>query len=135
MTQSETDIGLRAIEPVNKRKDMKMPPNQGYQASVASAKELLDTARSALPRDVAQAVANADWTFLRDRCDVQALIDHIGTAAHKADFVEKLHAAADKARQQQRQRGRPRKTSDAVTQKRWRRSELLDNRRGRGHLT
>ncbi len=84
-----------------------MPPVQGYTASVEAARQALEAAQTALPRDVGQAVTNAGWRFLRDRFDVQALIDHITQAAEDADFVNKLHAAADKARQQQPQRGRP----------------------------
>jgi hypothetical protein len=95
-----------------------MPEIQDYKASVAAAKQTLDTARSALSRDVAQAVANAEWTaFLRDRFDVQALVDHVSAAARQTDFIEKLHAGADKARQQQRQRGRPPKPAQAAAQK------------------
>ncbi len=75
-----------------------MPPIQGYEASVEAAKRALEAAQSALPRDIAQAVANADWVaFLRDRHDVQALVDHIAEAVQQREFVSKLHAAADKA--------------------------------------
>lgn len=54
--------------------------------------------------------------FLRDSCDVQALIDHITLKAQDADFVSKLHAAADKARQQPL-RGRPLKTNNDTAHK------------------
>ncbi|MFK4384673.1 hypothetical protein [Bradyrhizobium sp. USDA 223] len=92
-----------------------MPPIQGYSASVEAARQALEVAQTALPRDVGQAVTNAGWTFLRDRFDVQVLIDHITSKAEDDDFVSKLHAAADKARQQQPQRGRPPKaTSDTA---------------------
>ena len=71
-----------------------MPPIQGYEASVEAAKRALEAAQSALPRDIAQAVANADWVaFLRDRHDVQALVDHIAEAVQQRDFVSRLHAA------------------------------------------
>jgi hypothetical protein len=86
-----------------------MPPIKGYTASVEAAKQALEAAENALPRDVGQAVTNAGWTFVRDPFDVQALIDHITLAAEDADFASKLHAAADKARQQQPLRGRPRR--------------------------
>ena len=70
-----------------------MPPIQGYEASVETAKRALEAAQSALPRDIAQAVANAGWAaFLRDRHDVQALVDHIAEAVQQRDFVSKLHA-------------------------------------------
>jgi hypothetical protein len=91
-----------------------MPPIQGYTASVEAARQALEVARTALPRDVGQAVMAAEWTFLRDRHDVNALIDHITSEAASADFVSKLHAAADKARQQQPQRGRPPKINETV---------------------
>jgi hypothetical protein len=94
-----------------------MPPIQGYEASVEAAKRALEAAQSALPRDIAQAVANAGWAaFLRDRHDVQALVDHIGEAVQQHDFVSKLHAAADKARHQQPQRGRPPKSNQEAAQ-------------------
>jgi hypothetical protein len=70
-----------------------------------------------LPRDVGQAVTNAGWSFLRDRFDVQTLIDHITSEAEDADFVGKLHAAADKARQQQPLRGRPPKANNDAAHK------------------
>ena len=93
-----------------------MPLIQGYEASLEAAKRALEMAQNALSRDVGQAVANAGWTFLRDRCDVQALVDIVGELAAKPDFVAKLHAAADKARNQQPQRGRPPKASSATTE-------------------
>lgn len=94
-----------------------MPPIQGYEASVEAAKRALEAAQSALPRDIAQAVANAGWAaFLRDRHDVQALVDHIGKAVQQRDLVSKLHAAADKARHQQPQRGRPPKSNQGAAQ-------------------
>lgn len=94
-----------------------MPPIQGYTASVEAARLALEAAQTALPRDVGQAVTNAGWSFLRDRFDVQALIDYITLAAKDADFVSKLHAAADKARQQQPQRGRPPKVNQDAAHK------------------
>ena len=94
-----------------------MPPIQGYTASVEAARQALEAAQTALPRDVGQAVTNAGWAFLRDRFDVQALIDHITSEAEDADFVSKLHAAADKARQQQPLRGRPPKANNDTAHK------------------
>lgn len=94
-----------------------MPPIQGYTASVEAARQALKVAQTALPRDVGQAVTAAGWSFLRDRFDVQALIDHITTAAEDADFVSKLHAAADRSRKQQPPRGRPPKANNEVAHK------------------
>lgn len=53
------------------------------------------------------AIPNTQWSFLRDRFDVNALVAHISETAQRSDFVSKLHAAADKARHQQIPRGRP----------------------------
>jgi hypothetical protein len=101
--------------PASIAKEMQMPPVQGYEAQVVAAKEALETARGALSRDVAQAVGTADWIqILRDRYDVQVLVAQIGETAKQPDFVAKLHSAADKVRQQQRQRGRPAKSSNGA---------------------
>lgn len=94
-----------------------MPPIQGYTASVEVARQALEAAQTALPRDMAQAVMAAGWKFLRDRHDVNALIDHITLAAEDPGFISKLHAAADKARQHQPQRGRPPKTNNDTAHK------------------
>jgi len=94
-----------------------MPPIQGYTASVEAARAALEAAQTALPRDVGQAVTTAGLSFLRDRFDVQALIDHITLVAEDADFVSKLHATADHARQQQPLRGRPPKASQDAAHK------------------
>jgi len=56
-------------------------------------------------------VKTKDWSFLRDRHDVSALVEHIDEASRQPEFVTKLHAAGDRARQQLRQRGRPPKPS------------------------
>lgn len=64
-----------------------------------------------MPRDVGQAVTTAGWALLREPFDVQALVDHITMAAEDPSFVSKLHAAADKARLQQPQHGRPPKAN------------------------
>ena len=81
-----------------------MPETSSYEAAVEAAKQALEAAKSAGRRTV---VANAEWTFLRHRFDAWALVEHITEAAAKGDFVGKLHAAADKARQQQQARGPP----------------------------
>lgn len=91
-----------------------MPPIKGYSASIEAARQAFEAAQTAMPRDVGQAVTNAGWVFLRDPFDVQALVDHITMAAEDPDFVSKLHAAADKARQQQPLRGRPPKASQEM---------------------
>jgi hypothetical protein len=91
-------------------------PVQGYEASIDAARPQLEAARAALSRDVAQAVAGADWApLLREKYDVQALMEHIGDIVRQREFVGKLHAAADKARRHQPARGRPPKPgTDAV---------------------
>lgn len=91
-----------------------MPPVQGYETSVEAAKRALETAQNALARDIGQAVVNAQWSFLRDKFDVSALIGFVSELAAKPDFVAKLHASADKARDRQPQRGRPSKASSAT---------------------
>lgn len=93
-----------------------MPPMiQGYEASREAAKRLLEAAETALPKDVAHAVANAPWVgFLRDKYDVSALMDTIGELAEEADFVARIHASADKARLQQPLRGRPPKANNGA---------------------
>ncbi len=93
-----------------------MPPILGYAASVEAARQALKAAQSALSRDVGQAITQTEWPFLRDRHDVAALVDYITRAADDTDFVSKLHAAADKARLAQPQRGRPPKAANGVGQ-------------------
>jgi hypothetical protein len=93
-----------------------MPPTQGYEASVEAAKRALEEARGALARDVGQAVVNAQWAFLRDRHDVHALVDIVSEFATQPGFVAKLHASADKARNQQPPRGRPPRANSAATE-------------------
>ena len=46
-----------------------MPPIQGYEASLEVAKRAPEAPQNALSRDFGQAVANASWAFLRDKCD------------------------------------------------------------------
>ena len=92
-----------------------MPQIQGYNATVEAAKRALEAAQNALSRDVGQAIGTAGWTFLRDKCDVIALVDVVSELANQPDFVSKLHAAADKVRVQQPQRGRPPKLNGTTT--------------------
>jgi hypothetical protein len=92
-----------------------MPQIQGYDATVEAAKRALEAAQNALSRDVGQAIGTAGWTFLRDKCDVIALVDVVSELANQPDFVSKLHAAADRARVQQPQRGRPPKQNGTTT--------------------
>jgi hypothetical protein len=89
-------------------------PIHGYEGSLEAARKALEAAQNALSRDVGQAVANAGWTFLRDKCDVQALIDVVSGLAAQRDFVAKLRASADQARTQQPPRGRPPKANSAA---------------------
>lgn len=85
-----------------------------YKEAVATLQQQLDSAKRALPRDVAAAVASRDWSdVLRDRFDVEALIDHIDQRVKDSAFIKQVQAVADKERSQQRQRGRPRKQAGA----------------------
>lgn len=52
----------------------------------------------------------------RDKCDVQALGDLVSEPAARRDFVEKLHGAADKVRNEQPMRGKPPKVTTAATE-------------------
>jgi hypothetical protein len=89
-----------------------MPPILGYSASVEAAKLALEAAQNALSRDVGQAMAQADWPFLRDRHDVQAMVELIGTlVAQDPSFVSNLHDAGDRVRLAQPLRGRPPKAT------------------------
>lgn len=81
-----------------------------YQEAVAALQQQLESAKQALSRDVAAAVASRDWSaMLRDRFDVEALIEHLDQELKDGGLIKRLQANADKERQQQRQRGRPRK--------------------------
>lgn len=87
-----------------------------YREQVDLLRKQLSEARGALARDLATAVAAADWqAFLRDRYDVNALVAHIDGLAAKPEWVAKLQAAGDRARQQGRQRGRPRTRQQPAT--------------------
>jgi hypothetical protein len=89
----------------------------GYEASVEAAKRALESTQGALSRDVGQAIVNTQWPFVRDKCDVQALVDVVSELATQPGFVAKVHAAADQARrEQQPQRGRPPKASSAANE-------------------
>lgn len=81
-----------------------------YRESLNQAERELESARGALPRDCAQAIANAGWAeFLRDKYDVLALVSHVSELFRSSDFLDDLYAAGDKARQQQPRVGRPSK--------------------------
>lgn len=81
-----------------------------YQEAVAALQQQLESAKQALSRDVAAAVASRDWSAtLRDRYDVDALVEHLDQELKDGGLIKRLQANADKERQQQRQRGRPRK--------------------------
>jgi len=83
---------------------------QTYQACVEALREQLNKARGSLARDVAAAVAASDWQrFLRDRFDVAALVERVDEMGKQSEWVAKLQAAGDRARQQGGHRGRPRK--------------------------
>jgi hypothetical protein len=105
----------RAPKPVSEAKGDQDAQIQGYDATVEAAKRALEAAQNALSRDVGQAIGTAGWTFLRDKCDVIALVDVVSELANQPDFVPKLHAAADQARVQQPQRGRPPKPNGVTT--------------------
>jgi hypothetical protein len=62
---------------------------QGYQKQVELLSEQLKKARSALARDMADAVSRKDWPFLRDHHDVAALVELIDGSAREAGFVAK----------------------------------------------
>jgi hypothetical protein len=87
--------------------------SQSYQKSLQEAEQQLETARGALARDFAKAIAGAGWTpILRDEHDVTALVSTISNMFQDRAFVEQLQAAADQARQQQPRVGRPSKRRD-----------------------
>ncbi len=67
-----------------------------YKEAVETLQQQLDSAKQALPRDVAAAVASRDWSdVLRDRFDVEALIDHIDQRVKDSAFIKQVQAAAD----------------------------------------
>jgi hypothetical protein len=71
----------------------------------------LEAAKNALANDLADAVGRKDWTeFLRDRHDVESLIERIELMRRDETFLAAIHATADHAREAQgRGRGRPKK--------------------------
>lgn len=81
-----------------------------YRDQVEALREQLGKVRGSLARDVAAAVAGSDWqAFLRDRYDVDALVERVAELGRQPEWVAKLQAAGDRARQQGGKRGRPRK--------------------------
>lgn len=77
-----------------------------YQEAVIALQQQLESAKQALSRDVAAAVACRDWSaILRDRHDVEALVEHLDQELKDEGLIKRLQANADK----ERQRGRPRK--------------------------
>jgi hypothetical protein len=92
-------------------KERKM--SQSYLDNVSQAQEQLEMARTALPRDVAQAVDSAGWgKHLRDKFDVFELVKRVGKQLNDSHFLRELHAAADQTRQGTRRVGRPKKVKD-----------------------
>jgi hypothetical protein len=88
-----------------------------YQEAVIALQQQLESAKQALSRDVAAAVASRDWSaMLRDRHDVEALVEHLDQELKDEGLIKRLQANADKDRQQQRQRGRPRKEARAASE-------------------
>jgi hypothetical protein len=85
-----------------------------YSETVSQAAERLETAKAALPRDLAQAADAAGWgAFLRDKYDVLELVSRIGERLSDNLFLAELHAAADKVRNLQPKVGRPPKVRQA----------------------
>jgi hypothetical protein len=88
-----------------------------YQEAVIALQQQLESAKQALSRDVAAVVASRDWSvMLRDRFDVEALVEHLDQELRDGALVKRLQANADKERLQQRQRGRPRKQAKATAE-------------------
>jgi hypothetical protein len=88
--------------------------SQSYLDTVNQAQEQLETARTALPRDVAQAVDSAGWgKHLRDKFDVFELVKRISEQLNDSEFLHELHAAADQTRQETRRVGRPKKVAES----------------------
>jgi hypothetical protein len=87
--------------------------SHSYQRSLQEAEQQLETARGALARDFAKAIAGVGWTpVLRDEHDVTALVSVITNMFEDRAFLDNLYAAADQARQQQPRVGRPSKRRD-----------------------
>jgi hypothetical protein len=96
-------------------KEWKM--SQSYLDSVNQAQEQLEMARTALPRDVAQAVDSAGWgKHLRDKFDVFELVKRISEQLDDNEFLQELRAAADQTRQETRRVGRPKKVKDSQSE-------------------
>jgi hypothetical protein len=87
--------------------------SQSYLDTVNQAQEQLGMARTALPRDVAQAVDSAGWgKHLRDKFDVFELVKRISEQLNDSEFLQELHAAADQTRHETRRVGRPKKVAE-----------------------
>ena len=72
--------------------------SQTYLSAVGQAADPLETAKAALPRDLAQAADAAGWgRFMRDRYSVLELVKRIGEHLSDSLFLAELHAAADKS--------------------------------------
>jgi hypothetical protein len=90
---------------------------QTYKDQVDGLREQLNKARGALARNVAAAVVTTDWSkFLRDRYDIQALVEQVAELGQQPAWVAALQAAGDRARQQGGKRGRARKGNKATGQ-------------------
>ena len=87
-----------------------------YRDQVAALREQLGKVRGSLARDVAAAIAGSDWqAFLRDRYDVDVLVERVAELGRQPEWVAALQAAGDRARQQGGKRGRPRKPAGQAT--------------------
>ena len=85
-----------------------------YQQRVQDAEAAVATARGALGRDLAAAIAGQTWaTQMRDVHDVRALAAFVDELGAEPGFIAKIHAAADRAREARgRGRGRPEARED-----------------------
>ncbi len=102
---------------------------QTYKDQVELLREQLGKMRGALARDLAAAVTGAEWhKFLRDKYDVAVLVERVGEMGKQPEWVAKLQAAGDRARQQGT--GRPRKGNKATSQA----TGPVASGGGRGHL-
>jgi hypothetical protein len=66
--QAETTM-RRADSPFFTSERRPRCPYPGLRSVLEVAKRAPEAAQNALSRDFGQAVANASWTFLRDKCD------------------------------------------------------------------
>ena len=88
-----------------------------YQQRVQDAEAAVATARGALGRDLAAAIAGQTWASqMRDVHDVRALAAFVDELGAEPGFIAKIHAAADRAREARgRGRGRPKKPERTAT--------------------